>query len=312
MPITVNTDNFVRAETDRMLSDLQKNAGGVNRFLHNRAPASVDEQTVIRLNRDTLYSFAVVDLSQGATFSIPEHGERYLSVMVVNQDHYINAIFHDPGTYDISADQFGTPYVVLAVRILVNPADADDVAAVGALQDQITLTAGCEVPFTYPDYDSTSMDETRTALLALARNLGAFDRMFGAKSEVDPIRHLIGTAAGWGGLPASEASYIGIDPRLPVGSYELTVADVPVDGFWSISVYNASGFFEPNPAGVYTVNNVTGVPNADGSMTVRFGEHPDGAANVIPIVEGWNYLVRMYRPRAEVLDGSWNFPRISE
>lgn len=88
MSIQVNVDNFARAETDRMLAGLQDDAGGVNVLSHNRAAASVDHQTVIRMNRDTLYSFAVVDLADGATVTIPEHGDRYVSVMVVNQDHY--------------------------------------------------------------------------------------------------------------------------------------------------------------------------------------------------------------------------------
>lgn len=311
MSTPVNVDNFARAETDRMMHDLQRDAGGVNRFLHNRAPADVSKQTVIRLNRDTLYSFAVVDISAGATLTLPDAAGRYLSAMVVNQDHYIDAIFHDAGEYELSVEQFGTPYVVVAVRTLVDPADADDIATVARLQDQLALAARSARPFELPDYDRTSLDETRSALLALARNLTGFDRMFGARDEVDPVRHLIGTAAGWGGLPSSEASYIGVDPRLPLGQYELTVRDVPVDGFWSISVYNAQGFFEPNDRDAYTVNNITGVRDDDGSVTVRFGDWPEGTPNAIPITEGWNYLVRLYRPRAEVLDGSWSFPGIS-
>ena len=67
--------------------------------------------------------------------------------------------------------------------------------------------------------------------------------MFGARGDVDPVRHLIGCAAGWGGLPTSEATYIGVDPKVPVGDYELVFMDVPVDAFWSVSVYNARGFF---------------------------------------------------------------------
>lgn len=308
----MNVDNFARAETDRMFHDLQRNAGGVGRFLHNREPASVEEQAVIRMNRDTLYSFAVVDATAGATLTLPEHGDRYLSAMVVNEDHYIDAVFHDPGDYEITAERFGTPYVVVAVRTLVDPADPDDIAAVAAIQDAISLATGDgATPFESPEYDTASLDETRDALLALARNLTGFDRTFGAKHEVDPVRHLIGTAAGWGGLPSSEASYLGVDPRLPVGTYELTVADVPVDGFWSISVYNAKGFFEPNERGAYTVNNITGVRNADGSTTVRFGDYPADVPNAIPITEGWNYLVRLYRPRAEIADGSWTFPTLS-
>lgn len=295
-----------------MFSDLQKNAGGINRFLHNRLPAAIDNQTVIRLNIDTLYSFAVVDLAAGAMLTLPEHADRYVSAMVVDEDHYIEVIFHDAGVHVLSPDQFGTRYVVIAVRTLVDPADPADLAAVTAFQDQIELISNSAKPFELPDYDRVSFDETRNALLALARNLSGFERMFGPRHAVEPVRHLIGTATGWGGLPSTEASYIGVDPRLPVGRYDLTITDVPVDGFWSISVYNAEGFFEPNDRDAYTVNNITGVKNADGSITVRFGDYPADVPNAIPISEGWNYLVRLYRPRPEVLDGSWNFPRLTQ
>lgn len=310
MTTHVNVDNFALAETHRMMHDLQSNAGGVNRFAHNREPADVDNQVVIRLNRDTLYSFAVVDLDAGATLTLPQAGSRYVSVMVVNEHHHVNTILHGAGEHALTADAMGSRYVVLAVRILVDPADTADVATVAALQDRIVLESGSAVPFTMPDYDETSLNETRDALLALARNMTGFDRMFGTRDEVDPVRHLIGTAAGWGGLPTSEAHYVGVDPRLPVGQYELTVGDVPVDGFWSISVYNAAGFFEPNDRGAYTVNNITGARNDDGSVTVRFGDYPEGTPNALPITEGWNYLVRMYLPHAEVLDGTWTFPTL--
>jgi hypothetical protein len=135
--------------------------------------------------------------------------------------------------------------------------------------------------------------------------------MFGTKALVNPIHHLLGTAAGWGGLPDTEAAYVAV-PGPRVGRCELHVDDdVPVDAFWSISVYNADGFFEPNPAGVYSVNSVTAVRNPDGSIVVRFGDHGSDAPNAIPITDGWNYLVRLYRPRAEILDGTWKFPTIT-
>lgn len=305
----VNVDNFVRAETDRMFTDLQRDAGGVNVLAHNREPATVDHQTVIRLNRDTLYSFAVVDISDGATVTIPDHDGRYVSVMVVNQDHHVDAILHDAGEHRLTIEQFDTPYVGVAVRILVDPTDADDVRAVCALQDRFGLTADSSEPYVGAGYDPASLDATREPLLALASGLTEFDKTFGRKDHVDPVRHLIGTAAGWGGLPTEEATYIGVAPGLPVGRYELTVRDVPVDGFWSISVYNAAGYFEPNAAGVYSVNSVTAVKNDDGAVTVRFGDHGD-LPNSIPLPTGWNYLVRLYRPRREILDGSWRFPTL--
>lgn len=306
----VSVDNFVRAETARMFAALQQDAGGVNVFSHNREPSSVDHQTVIRLNRDTLYSFAVVDTSAGAVLTLPEHGSRYVSAMIVNEDHFINGIFHDAGEHRLTIDRFETVHVLVAVRILADPTDVDDLDAVAALQDQLAITAASAEPYVSPTYDTASLDSTREALLSLAAGLSEFDRTFGTKHDVDPVRHLIGTAAGWGGLPTEEATYIGVAPGLPVGRYELTVHDVPVDGFWSISVYNAEGYFQPNDIGVYSVNSITGVRNQDGSITVRFGDH-DGLPNSIPITEGWNYLVRLYRPRTEIIDGSWSFPSIS-
>ena len=93
-----------------------------------------------------------------------------------------------------------------------------------------------------------------------------------------------------------------------MGEYSLTVRDVPVDGFWSISLYNRDGFFEANERNAYSVNNLTATPNADGSVTVNFGGCDGDRPNCLPIMEGWNYTVRMYRPRREVLDGSWTVP----
>ena len=74
---------------------------------------------------------------------------------------------------------------------------------------------------------------------------------------MDPVRHLIGCAAGWGGLPTSEATYIGVDPNVPPGDYELVFNDVPVDAFWSVSVYHEARILEPNEKNLYTLDGVT-------------------------------------------------------
>ena len=161
-----------------------------------------------------------------------------------------------------------------------------------------------------PDYEPSSFEATRKAVLELARHVGGLDHAFGTRDEVNPVRHLIGTAAGWGGLPDREARYVSVDPGGVSGEYKLTVRDVPVDGFWSISVYNADGFFERNDRDAYSVNNITATPNADGSITVHFGGCGYERPNCLPITDGWNYIVRLYRPRPEVLDGSWTFPSI--
>ncbi len=309
-PVQVNVENFARAETHRMFMAILAEAGGLNRWGHNRIPTPIDRQTVIRMNRDTLYSFAVVDVSEGATVTLPDPGERYLSAMAVNEEHYVNAVLHDPGEHRLDAEQLGTEYVLLGARILVDPRDPGDLEAVSKLQDSLGIEAGAARAPAFPEYDAASLDATRNALLELGRGLTRFDRAFGTAAEVDPVRHLIATAAGWGGLPESEARYAAVDPRLPVGEYSLHVGDVPVDGFWSISVYNADGFFEQNELDAYSVNSVTAEREPDGSVIVNFGGCGAGRVNCLPIAEGWNYTVRMYRPRREILDGSWTFPTL--
>jgi hypothetical protein len=82
MSVLVDVDNFVRAETARMFEGILALSGGINQWVHLRGPAPLDRQTVIRMNRDTLHSAAIVDLAAGATLTIPEVGDRYISVMV--------------------------------------------------------------------------------------------------------------------------------------------------------------------------------------------------------------------------------------
>lgn len=303
----VNYENFVRAETHRMFYAIAAQAGGTNNWNHYRVPTPIDQQTVIRMNRDTLYSAVIVDVSEGAVLTIPETGDRYVSVMLVNEEHYINRVLHGAGEYKLTAEELGSDFVLAAARILVDSEDPVDVAAVNAIQDQLTVTstAGRQLP--PAAYDEASFAQTRDAILVLAKGVSGFERSFGRAENVDPIRHLLGTAAGWGGLPEAEATYINVEPGLPDGEYTLTVGEVPVDGFWSISMYNAEGFFEPNEAGAYSVNSVTGVRDDSGAITVRFGGDP-ALPNALPLTEGWNYLVRLYRPRPEVLSGEWTFP----
>jgi hypothetical protein len=313
MSVKVNVDNFKRAESDTYFSKFAQN-DLLGTFAHRREPANIDQQDVIRMNRDTLYSSAVVDLSASpATVALPEAAGRFMAMQVIDEDHYTVTVIYGPGAHTFTKEQVGTRYLLFLVRTFVDPANPSDVAKVHALQDALSVTQSHKGTFEVPDWDRASLDKIRGALNALTSANGGLDsaRMFGRQDQVDPVQHLLGTAAGWGGNPPGDAYYVGVEPEKNDGdtSYRLTVKDVPVDGFWSISVYNKDGFFEKNASGAYSVNNVTAKPNADGSVTVQFGGQSDGGApNWIPISHGWNYVVRMYRPRKAILDGTWKFP----
>lgn len=309
--VTVTVDNFKRAETDRYLALNAKEAGGLGKLHHAREPADIDKQTVIRMNRDTLYSFAVFDLAAGpATITLPDAGKRFMSMMVVNEDHYVQAVYYDHKPHTLTQKDMGTRYAFVAVRTLVDPTNPKDLEDVHQLQDGIKVNQKDAGKLELPNWDDATLKEIREALLVLSKHT-SYEQAFGTKAQVNPIHHLIGTASGWGGNPDKDAAYASANLEKNDGKtvYKMKVpAQVPVDAFWSVSVYNAKGFFEKNTDNAYSVNNVTAKKDADGGVSIQFGGCDGKVPNCLPISDGWNYAVRMYRPRAEILNGRWKFP----
>lgn len=308
--IAVNVDNFVRAETDMMFGGAVK-VGGFGKFDHNREMTPLDKQIVIRQNRDTLYSGAIFDLDAGpVTITLPDPAGRFMSMQVFDEDQYTHQVAYAAGAYVLSKQDLGTRYAMVALRILADPANPADVKTVHALQDQVKVEQpGGPGKFEIPRWNTTDMTRIRDALTVLGDSLPDKNRMFGSKADVEPVRRLIGAATAWGGNPEKDAIYLNVTPARNDGktAYQLTVKDVPVDAFWSITVYDAKGYFQPNPQDAYSINSITGKKRADGSVTVQFGGDAQ-APNSLPITPGWNYLVRLYRPRAEILSGQWKFP----
>jgi hypothetical protein len=266
----VTPDNFNRAETDMYFGGSVKE-GGLGTFRHNREAIPIDKQMVIRMNRDTLYSLSVFDLDAGpVTVSLPNPGQRFMSMQVIDEDHYTPEVIYGTGSYTFTREKIGTRYVSLGVRILVDPTDPQDMKQVHALQDAITVTQpGGPGQFEVPDWDQASQKRVREALLALAKTLPDTKHTFGARGEVDPVRHLIGTAFAFGGNPEKDALYLNVTPSKNDGTtvHRLTVKDVPVDAFWSISVYNAGGYFQKNAFDAYSLNSLTAKKDTDGSVS---------------------------------------------
>jgi hypothetical protein len=309
--VPVSADNFPRAESDLYFAGIVRD-GSVGAFFHHREPAPIDAQAVIRLNRDTLYSAAVFDLEAGpVTITLPDAGKRFMSMQIIDEDQYTPEVVYQAGPVTLSREKIGTRYVVAAVRTLVDPNDRKDLEAVHALQDSIKVDQpGGPGKFEVPKWDPASQKLVRDALVALSSTLPDTKGMFGSKDEVDPVRRLIGSASAWGGNPEKDALYLNVFPAKNDGKtvYKLNVKDVPVGGFWSVSVYNAEGYYEPNPQNAYTLNNITAKKAPDGSIAIQFGGCDGETENCIPITDGWNYMVRLYRPKAEILTGDWKFP----
>ncbi len=308
--VSVSPDNFVRAESDLYFGNIVNN-DGFGKFFHLRELTPIDHQLVIRANRDTLYSAGVFDLDAGpVTITLPDADGRFMSMQVIDEDHYTHEVIYEKGGHTLTREQIGTRYVATPVRTMVDPNDPADLSTVHKLQDGIVVEQDKPGNFEVPKWDPVSQKTVRDALVTLATTLPDSIKMFGTKADTDPVRHLIGAANAWGGNPEKEALYLTVVPPHNDGNtvHRLIVSEVPVDGFWSVTVYNKDGYFSPNPKNAYSFNNVTAHKDADGKVGIQFGGCDGSTPNCLPITPGWNYLVRLYRPQRAILDGSWKFP----
>jgi len=308
-PVTV--DNYNRAQTDVYFGLIAK-GGGFGKFLHARELAAIDQHGIIRPNRDTLYSIAVFDLDAGpVTITLPDPGRRFMAMQVINEDQYTKAVYYRVGSYSLDRKMIGTRYVAVIVRGLVDAMNKDDLRQLHSLQDALKVSQQNSGSFQVPHWEETSRKKIQDALLQLGTTITDTHHMYGADENlVDPIKHLIGSAMLWGGNPEKDALYLPITPAKNDGHtvYKLTVGEIPVDGFWSLTVYDRDGYFQKNEYGSYSVNSLSAKKGADGAITVQFGDCNGTMPNCLPITDGWNYTVRLFRPRPEVLIGRWTFP----
>ena len=94
----------------------------------------------------------------------------------------------------------------------------------------------------------------------------------------------------------------------------------PVDGFWSLTMYDADYFFVANPLNRYNVSQRNKLrTNADGSVDLYIqNESPgkDKESNWLPAPKGdFILMMRLYWPKEKppsIIDGSWKVPEVKE
>jgi len=307
----VTKENYAWAETQGIIEGYVKkiatatNTNGVGVFMHNKKVADPKDHTIMRINFDTFYSFAVLDLTYDAVLTMPETNGRYQSAWLISEEHYNPGAFNEPGEHKITKDWVGTHYVVIVIRTQVNVHDPDDIAEVNAMQEKLKLTQkerGAYVP-------SYSWDEDEVlAMRAKYMKVGdtmSTSVMFGKKGDVPLINHNAGTAFGWGGFTPDQAVYPQYFPTSD-GPQTLTLKDVPVKAFWSITVYDKEGFPQTD---TYNINSSFAEADKDGSVTNHFGGAKN-ANNYLEPFKGWNFTLRLYEPTEIYFDGTWNKPEL--
>ena len=299
---------FIRAESDRYFQATQQLAGGVNRFNFGRKMLALDEHTIVRMNRDTLYGGAVIDTKGGATITFPSIPDgRYASILVLDNDHYAPIVIYTPGTHRLPER---TRYVIAAVRIHVrDPNDSAEIAAVNRLQDQFTIRARSAEPFVAPAWDKAQLDQLRARY---ETEFSKFDRYpddwQGKPAEVNERTRHLAAAGAWGLLPNRDALYINYNGGLPADACYRATYQVPEnDAFWSITVYGKDGYIKSDNAVLGGFNTTL---NIDGTFTAYFGSQArcGNVANRLDISDGWNFLMRVYRPGPSVLGGDYKLP----
>lgn len=307
----VTPENYIRAEVDFTFADIQKNAGGkINSFFYIRKPTPLDQQTVVRMNLDTLYAGAIVDTAGGATVTIPPFPDkRYFSVLVIDNDHYAPAVFYEPGTHKIPSD---TKYVALVLRIeLLKPSDPADVKLVNDLQDKVTIQASSAEPFPVPVWDKQSMLALRAEYEKEFQKFAQYEPdWMGPRGTVNEKTRHLAVAGAWGLFPERDAVYINYATQTdPAKCYTATYKVPENRAFWSITLYGKDGFMKSTNA---VVNDRNVKPNPDGTFTVFYGskELCDDKPNRVDVTEGWNFLMRVYRPGPSILDRSYKLPAV--
>src|SRR5690606_17616141 len=168
----VTTDNFIRAASDVYMAAQAKD-GPFGTFKHTREAAPVDKQLIVRLNRDTIYSSGIFDLDAGpVTFTLPDAGDRFMSALVINEDHFNPDVFYGAGTYTLTREGVGTRYAMVGIRILADPNDPEDMKRANSIQDGITVSQpGGPGKFEIPAWDPVSQKRVREALTAVSDTL---------------------------------------------------------------------------------------------------------------------------------------------
>lgn len=314
--IIATSENYPTLETARQLVKNQELVG-VNKFLHKRQLTPTDEQPVVRMNRDTYYSMAVVDVSKGASVTLPEIPQgKYMSLQIVTEDHRTLPMKYGSGTFELTTTKGSHVYAL--VRLDASFTEEE----VLTIQDQMTINANSNKEFTAEQVNKASFEQTENALKAQMpaifkrEGASALVGMFTAPNDASKElftkeKYAVGAAIGWGGAQMVDNIYE-VSGNYPANKcYQATFEDPQDQAFWSVTVYNKQGFMFNDVA---NISSNTAERNADGTYTVSFGCGSDALNNLETENKSneFNLAFRHYIPSQKVKDGYRILPFVKE
>ena len=292
----VTKGDYVIAETDWYFNEQQQRAP-VNTFTHNK-PVSKTAQNVIRSNRDVMYSLAVVDVSKGATFTVPAR-KAFQIIHIMDENHLSHRVVRSGSSLTLTPDDLtGGTHVYLLARTKIT----DDLEESLSAQRALKIEANSAIPYPSKGFIAEEVEAFRNALTAefIRGEVKIIEhKSFGlTMDDLDPGSYLYASAVGWGGLPSHTAQYLAaVKGQGKTSCQKLTIPKPDIDweqgGFFSLTTYDTDGWIvEDN---FYIDHNKM---QDDGASFTIFINCPE-TKNSITVQEGWTGILRFYLPRDE-------------
>lgn len=308
--VIITNENFIHADSTRAyLKELAATKGKVNVVRPLRPFANTDNQDVIRMNSDTLYTRIILDVKGGATITTKEY-EGFQNIQVLDPNHSEIKTFMGDGTIKIDETMLTDghhAYIILRTGLLRDLPEKEMMEKAHKAQDNISITYNSSEPYVPSvNYDFTTLDKIKYKILGDFVKHPKKDTVkngFGTTKTRDPESARVVIAIGWGGLTGKNAVYSSFSTNKERASFTLEKPDLHYDkkGFFSMTVYNGDGYIATKN---YALNSDDMIPNKDGSYTINFlasGEPTNGLENVITTPRGkvWTGILRCYYPKSK-------------
>lgn len=294
--IPVTLDNYVQAETDWNFLGQQAQAD-INAWTHNDV-VTEETQTIIRSNADVMYSLALVDVSEGVTFSIPERESGALQlIQYIDENHLTHGVIYAGQSVHVTPDDLTSgEYVYILARTKVTA----DLEETKAAQRSMVIDAKSAHRYQGKGFDTGEVVAFRNKLINEVTSGQAMpdaSKGFGATLddvEIDDYRYA--AAMGWGGLPPQYAQYTafikgqGSDAECQTITIPKPNLDYENGGFFSLTTYNAESWIEGDN---FHIGHKRMQDNGDGTLTIDFN---CDTPHSVTVSKGWNGSFRLYNP----------------
>ena len=301
------------------------------------------EDKVVRMNNDTFYKMAFVNLSKGpVVLTSTNSAENRFSSFQLMDDHNVNyrnvirpngkfTLYRGEKPNDVQGDAIEVPSELSVAIVRVEVKDKNDAKDVGAAEEifnGIAIEGPSIDEFPALDllsgYDAAVVQEANKRLDETFQQTPFRETVAGPEDVPENVSYLrlaAGTKGGWGGPITSHSSYEtlffganGEELDGSKGAYTVTTEEPPVDAFWSVTVYDTArgGFLHPNKENRYHINNTAAVKNSDGTVTFLFKPScSQSDKNCLEVPEGeFDLVARYYLPHEEIRSGAWALPKI--